>query len=385
MAATRPGSPATALMTAALALPILSVPARAGAAEVGEVGEVGVAVLRYQERGLMHVTEPIVWGRARVAEVWEVQASAAVDIVSGASPQLVSNLGGRPVQTISGASIYDRRRTADAKVSRRFGEATLAASYLFSKEEDYRSRAFGLEGRMDFDQRNTTLALGYGRSRDRVGSSDNPALDEPRNTHEYLAGVTRVLDPLAVVQSTVTWTRGRGWYNDPYKATASIGADGRLLVSADLRPDARDTLAWLTRYRHHFPAAGGTLQADYRFYRDDWGIRAHTLEAAWHQRLNERWALRPALRYYTQSAADFYSPVIALPQPDVLSSDQRLAAFGGLSPSLRVIVRFEPGLAVEATAGYVYNARDLRLGGGGSEAFETLRAWYGIVAVTHSF
>jgi hypothetical protein len=187
------------------------------------------------------------------------------------------------------------------------------------------------------------------------------------------------------VQSTLTLTRGRGWYNDPYKSTFSLRPGGGLLVSADLRPDSRDTLAWLTRYRQHFPGAGGTLQADYRFYRDDWGVRAHTLEAAWHQRIDERWALRPALRYYTQSAADFYSPVVPFPQPALQSSDQRLAAFGGLSPSLRVILRLESGLAIEATAGYVYNARDLRLGGGGGEAFETLRAWYGIVSVSHAF
>ena len=382
MAATKPDAAASALMSAALALPILAVPARAGAAEVGAIG---VSILRYQERGLMRVTEPVAWGHARFAEVWEVQASAAVDIVTGASPQLVSNISGKPVQTITGASVDDRRKTGDVKVSRRVGEATLGASYLVSKEEDYRSKAFGIEARLDLDQRNTTLTAAYGRSRDRVGSSDNPALDEPRDTHEYLIGITQVLTQTSAVQSTLTHARGRGWYNDPYKSTFSVVPGGGFVVSADLRPDSRDTLAWLTRYRRHFPAAGATLQADYRFYRDDWDIRAHTLEVAWHQRVDERWAVRPALRYYTQSKASFYSPVVPVPQPALQSSDQRLAAFGGLSPSLRVIVTGDTGWSVEATAGYIHNAKALRAGGGGSEAFETLRAWYGILSVSHSF
>ena len=95
--------------------------------------------------------------------------------------------------------------------------------------------------------------------------------------------------------------------------------------------------------------------------------------------------MRPALRYYAQSAANFYSPVIPKPQPDVLSSDQRLGAFGGLSPSLRAIVRFDNGLRVEATGGYVYNARSLHLGGSGSEAFVPLRAVYGLVSVSREF
>jgi hypothetical protein len=370
-------------MGAALALPILVVPARAGAVEVGEVG---VAVLGYKERGLMKITEPILWGRATIADVWEVQASAAVDIITGASAQLVSNATGRPVQTITGASISDRRTTGDVKVARRFGEFTLAVSRAISKEEDYRSHAFGVEARLDLDQRNTTLAAGFGKSNDRVGSADNLELDERRDTREYLVGVTRVLSPLALVQSTVSVARGKGWYNDPYKLTLTFFPEPQLpALVADLRPDHRSTLAWLTRYRQHFPGAGGTLQADYRFYRDDWGIRAHTLDVAWQQALGERWALRPGIRYYTQDAADFYSPLAPGPQPVVHSSDQRLAAFGGLSPSLRAIYTFAGGTRVEATAGYIHNAASLRLGGSKSSAFETLRAVYGILSVTHPF
>ncbi len=371
-----------ALMRAALALPILVVPARAGAAEVGEVG---FALFGYRERGLMKVTEPIVWAKARLAQDWDVQASAAVDIVSGASPQLVSNRTGEPVQTITGASVDDRRKTWDAKVSRRIGEATFSASRLVSREDDYISHAFGLEARYDLDQRNTTLVAGYGRSGDRVRSSDDPALDEPRDTREYLAGVVQVLSPVAAVQSTVTATRGRGWFNDPYKVTLTFYSQGLPVVAADRRPSSRETVAWLTRYRRHFPAASGSLHADYRFYRDDWGIRGHTLELAWQQSLDERWSLRPALRYHTQSAADFYSPTVPRPQPEVHSSDQRLAAFGGLSPSLKAILRLEGGTTIEAMAGYLHNSRSLRAGGGGSPAFVTLRAYYGVVSIVHEF
>lgn len=370
-------------MRAALALPILVVPARAGAAEVGEVG---VTVLGYKERGLMKITEPVLWGRAQLGESWEVQASGAVDIITGASPQVVSNQSGRPVQTVTGASISDRRTTGDVKLTRRIGDFSLSASRATSNEEDYRSRAFGLEARLDLNQRNTSLTAGYGKSNDRVGSADNLALDERRDTREYLAGVTQVLSPLAAVQSTLSITRGKGWYNDPYKFTLTFPADsGLVTLMPDTRPASRATLAWLTRYRRHMPDANATLQAEYRYYRDDWGIRAHTIEVAWQQSLGERWSLRPALRYYTQGGADFYSPVVPQPRPQVLSSDQRLGAFGGLSPSLRVGWRLDGATKVEATAGYVQNSRSLRFGGSGSEAFATLRAYYGILGISREF
>jgi uncharacterized protein DUF3570 len=378
----REGSALAGLLQAALALPILVVPARAGAADVGEVG---VTLLGYKERGLMKVTEPIIWGDAVIAETWELSGSAALDIITGASPQLVSNATGKPVQTISGASINDRRKTYNVKAGRRFGDFTFSASRAHSEEEDYLSHAFGFEGRWDLNQKLTTLTAGYGKSNDRVRSSDNPALDQPRYTEEYLFGITQVLSPLAVIQSTLLATRGQGWYNDPYKLTLTFYPDAPPAFLPDTRPSSRDTWAWTTRYRRHFPSSGGTLQFDYRYYHDDWGIDAHTLEGAWQFPIADRWALRPALRYYTQSAADFYSPTIPRPAPAILSSDQRLSDFGGLSPSLRVIYRTETGLAVEATAGYVYNDSSLHFGGSGSEAFNALRAYYGLVSVSHAF
>jgi hypothetical protein len=370
-------------MRAALALPILALPAKAGAAEVGEVG---FAMLGYKERGLMKVSEPVLWGRVEFAEVWEVRGSALVDIITGASPQVVTNQSGRPMQTLTGASVRERRYAGDLKVTRRFDDFALSVSRALSDEHDYHSRAFGIEGRGDFNQRNTTAIVGFGKSNDRINSADDPLLNKQRVTKEYLAGVTQVISPTALVQTTLNWSRGEGWFNDPYKLTFTFFPTGFPVVVQDRRPEHRATLAWLTRYRAHFPAARGTLQADYRYYRDDWGIRAHTLEVAWQQELNERWSVRPALRYYTQSAADFYSPVVPTrPPPAILSSDQRLSAFGGLSPSLRLTRRFANAITVEGTAGYVHNASSLRFGGSGNPAFETLRAVYGIAAITYAF
>ena len=372
-------------MQAAVALPILVLPAKAGAAEVSEVG---FTLLGYKERGLMKVSEPIVWAKGTVGGVWDIQASGLLDIVSGASPEGVSNLGGRPVQVISGASVVDHRKQADLKVARHLGDLTLGVSGAWSSEEDYFSRAFGVDARYDLNQKNTTLAAGIARSGDIVGSSDDPSLHQARVTREYLLGVTQVISRTAAIQSTVTRSRGRGWYNDPYRYTLTGYAPELALPPVffrDKRPAHRDSWSWLTRYRQHFAGLDGTLQAEYRFFTDNWDVRSHTIEVAWQQQLSERWALRPALRYYTQRAARFYSPLVPIVVPEELSSDQRLASFGGLSPSLKAIVRFDSGLTVEATAGYSREAANLRLGGNGSEAFTTLRAAYGLVSVIKSF
>jgi hypothetical protein len=355
---------------------------RAGAAVVGEIG---ASVLGYKERGLMKATEPILFGHAVIDDVWEVEASAVGDILTGASPQFVTNTSGRPMQVLTGASVHERRHAGDVKVGRHFGDLTLSASAAVSNEHDYHSKAGGVEVRQDLNERNTTLTLGYGRANDHVGSSIDPTLDAPRQTDQWLVGVTQLLSPVSLVESSLAYSDGRGWYNDPYKFTVTFYPDTSLpALKPDTRPGERRSWSWLTRYRRHFIAQHGTLQAEYRYFRDDWGVRAHTAEVAWDQQLDERWSLRPALRYYTQGAADFYSPLVARPQPRFLSSDQRLGAFGGLSPSLRAALRLD-SVTIEATVGYVHDAASLRLGGSGSSAFETLRAVYGILSITHPF
>ena len=175
------GGPLAALTQAALALPILLVSARAGAAHVGEVG---FATLGYKERGLMKVTEPVLWGKLQLDDVWEFEASGALDIVTGASPELLTNLSGTPVQSITGASISDRRTTSDLRAKRRFGDFSLSVNRTVSNEHDYHSNAYSVQGELDLDQKRTTLAVGFGRSNDRVGSSIDPTLDQPRDTNE---------------------------------------------------------------------------------------------------------------------------------------------------------------------------------------------------------
>ncbi|MCX7056623.1 MAG: DUF3570 domain-containing protein, partial [Proteobacteria bacterium] len=48
----------------------------------------------------------------------------------------------------------------------------------------------------------------------------------------------------------------------------------------------------------------------YRYSRDDWGIHSHTLSIEWVQPIGHGWTVTPGLRYYTQSAADFYTPYL---------------------------------------------------------------------------
>jgi len=94
------------------------------------------------------------------------------------------------------------------------------------------------------------------------------------------------------------------------------------------RPSTRERDAFFIKQGHYFEW-DGALKTTYRYYRDDWGLKAHTLDFTYDQHLDEGWILTPRVRYYTQSAASFYDSKFAAPQT-YMSSDYRLSAFSSI-------------------------------------------------------
>ena len=51
------------------------------------------------------------------------------------------------------------------------------------------------------------------------------------------------------------------------------------------------------------------LRSFYRFYSDDWGVKSHTVQLESVVKLTPFFSLTPFYRYYTQTAADYFSPI----------------------------------------------------------------------------
>jgi Protein of unknown function (DUF3570) len=385
------------LMSAALALPIVAIPVSVMAQESPTTtastlppgAVIGIRSLWYREDGnRMKITEPVLWIKSPIGESWEIAASATVDMVSGASPIIVSNATGKPVQIYTGASITDTRKASDISLTRKYGalnENTVSVSAATSNEEDYDSNAFGLNATFDFNERNTTLAFGIGSRRDRVMSVTDNTLNAARNAKEFLVGVTQLIDRRTLVQTNLTVTKLTGYLDDPYKRTFSFFRDGLspplspVILSRDLRPDSRTQIAWLTRGKRALPNLGAVVSAEYRYYSDTWKIRSHTIAGAWLQTVNDTLQIEAGLRYYSQTAANFYRPEITQ-RPGTpnasryTSSDQRLAAFGSIEPSVKVIVKLTEQLQWDISFARYMQRQSWQLGGNGSQAFESLSA-----------
>jgi hypothetical protein len=179
-----------------------------------------------------------------------------------------------------------------------------------------------------------------------------------------------------------------GYLNDPYKLTFSFLRDGRsppAVLVRDLRPESRSQFVWLTRGKHAIAGSGAVLSAEYRFYRDDWGIRSHTLAGTWLQPIDEMFQIEGGLRYYSQTKADFYrTQITQRPTPTTTSSDQRLAAFGAVEPSLKIIAKVTEKLALDIAYSRYMQRGTWKLGGG-AETYEPLNARLINAGITYRF
>lgn len=380
MAATDPkpkarlGDKAGAIIAAALALPGVIAPTAACAESAPERGEIALKYLHYQDSqpGLsrIKVNAPSIYVLAPLSSKWALEGSLVSDSVSGATPRYHT--------AVSGATkrMSDERHAGDVKVTRYEERASYSLGLSHSKEHDYESNAGSLDATFSSDDNNRTWNFGVGYSTDKISSTNDASLHKHKQTLELMAGVTQAWTANDLVQVNFTLSRGHGFYSDPYK-------------EPDVRPDHRRQTILLTRWNHHFEDMGSTLRSSYRYYRDNFGIRAHTFGAEWVQPLGDRFTLTPSARYYTQSAANFYfdpvyDPDVGAPYPPgyftntprYASADQRLSAFGAITVGLKLAMKVTQDWTIDLKAERYEQRGDWRIGGHGSPGLEPFRATF---------
>jgi hypothetical protein len=372
-AAAKKNNSTGALLAAALALPGI-LPATALAQLAPDPGLIALKYLDYRDwqpgADRMRVRSPSFYARKPLSDSLQAEGSIVYDSISGASP-LYHN-------TLSGASrlgVTDYRTAGSAKLTKYFDPVAVGVGAAVSSERDYLSRALSLDVRVSSDDRNRTLAFGIGGASDRINSTNGVAEGKERHTLDLLAGITQALSPEAIVESTVTYSPGHGYYSDPYKAI-------------DVRPDHRRIFAWLTRYNQHLPWLDATVNLSYRYLHDSFGSSSHTAEFAWNQPLPDGWSVVPSFRYYTQSAADFYFDP-PFPQGFVFgqpySADTRLSAFGALTSGVSIVKRLPDGWSFDVKLDFYRQRSDWRLGGDGSPGLEPFSARWIQTGVSKTF
>jgi len=263
------------------------------------------------------------------------------EAMSGSSPWYAIPGDEGPLQVMSGATIREKRNQAEVSLGRQNADYSHSASVGYSTENDYQAMYMSYSGEKDSEDGLRTVSWGASYSNDEISPTDAETYDRiPHARKDSFSGslaVTQVLNQNSVIQSGVTISHQSGYLSDPYK---QVWIDRAVLN--DSRPDQRTTFVWVNRFRHYMVRSEAALVLDYRFFRDDWNITAHTFEAAWRQPFDDNWEITPSVRYHSQRSPDFYRPYFFIaPADGYWSSDYRLATFGALSYRLSAEFRQE--------------------------------------------
>ncbi len=334
---TVPGAVGAALMAAAMALPLV-LPAPARAESAPERGTLAFKYLDYFDsqpgKDRIAVRAPSFLLVAPVGSEWSIASTLTSDVISGASPAF-HNAGF--------AKVFDHRRAGTLEVTRYFGNGSLTVGANVSSENDYVSRGVSLQVTRSNESKNTTWQFGVAHTGDDINPSNRITRNQRKNTNDLLLGVTQVLTADDIAQFNLGYSRGNGYFNDPYKVV-------------DRRPAEHSHTTLMARWNHFFNAVDGTSRASWRYYSDSWGIRSHTFELEYVQPLAGGWTLTPSARMYSQTAASFYvdaDPSILpfAPNPpegaSIYSEDARLSAFGAHTLGIKIAKQLNDDWSVD--------------------------------------
>jgi hypothetical protein len=277
-----------------------------------------------------------------------LKLAGTLDAITGATPT------GQPAPAGSGqvprTELTERRKEWSGDLSNRFANVTVDAGFADSRESDYVSAGWSVNTRTDFNQKNTTLLLGAAGTSDRVEVFFEPAY-LPKHSADGIVGLTQLVDPLTSVSLAVTWGRATGYLGEQHKL---VEKTIQFLPGVSLpesfgenRPGQKDWASVVLAVNRAFPSLHGALEGSARFYRDTFGVTGTTAELAWFQHLGPKFSLRPSLRLYDQTAADFYyynldqTSIIPTRIPTgrgpAYSSDYRISALDDYSAGAKAI------------------------------------------------
>jgi len=354
-----------ALATASCAL-LAETPAFAAS----EPWEVEAASLIFTEFEKVSGTEVLLSGRTPLSPDSGLTLGVVIDVLVGASPN-----GATPSdvpQTFTTASGYDSYRIGagdepldstfqdnrlelsaawDRRYSRRL-DGALGAKW--SVEFDYLSIGVDTRWNMVGETPDTSWTVAGAVSQDRVhpvGDIPEPLASmrpedsplarrnaaETKDVFDVLLGVSQVFGARTVAQFNYSQTYSDGYHTDPYKLVSVVAAGTGETVDYvhEARPGTRRVQGLFTQLKQRFEAA--TLGIGVRFTEDDWGVASHTLDVRWRQGRTDNSFWEPHLRWYSQSAADFFRHSITDAETlrGDLSADRRLAEFDAVTLGLR--------------------------------------------------
>ena len=219
----------------------------------------------------------------------------------------------------------------------------VGADAKYSPESDYTSLYGGVRAEAELAQKNAVVGIGGGVSKDTVSNAgaqgpmggplllcDNTQMTAsetecPLDTYSLFSSASQLLGDNALIGLTYDLVKMHGFTSNAYRQV--ITGTGPV---AEKHPNDRLREAIALSGRYYVPRTRTAFIAAYRFYWDDWKIRAHTPELRVVQEVGQTIDASLRYRYYTQTAAFFWEkryPDASM--VEYLTDDPKMSPFDG--------------------------------------------------------
>ncbi len=261
--------------------------------------------------------------------------NAGIDVYSSASSDNID-------PEVSGASKGDKR--IHVNLGYTFNNSENDMSYGFklggSKEFDYQSWAFGANWSKGFFDGNSEIALVTNVYFDKITlinpfelrplnqqvreDDDENYKSDSRNTYDFSATFSQVLSKKSQFSLNVQAVYQKGYLSTPFHR---VYFNNDPVARIENLPATRFKLPIGLRFNHYLNDTF-ILKTYYRFYIDDFGMRAHSANLEIPVRLSQSFTIIPGFRYHTQNGIDyFFEKGKAANSIDYYTSDFDLSPF----------------------------------------------------------
>ena len=286
--------------------------------------------------GGLEVTGPSVLVRKGFRDKVSAWANYYVDTITSAS-----------IDVVTTASEYnEERKEKSVGVDYLHGKTFMGLSYTNSEESDYSAHSVRFGISQDFFGDLSTLGISYARGSDTVRRNGDDVFEEDTDRQTYRIDFSQVITKNLILNFNYEGVTDEGFLNNPYRQVRFLDPNAARGYSyeAELYPRTRTSSAQALRAMYYLPYRAA-IKVEARNYSDSWGINAQNGELAYTHPFGESGViLELKYRYYTQTAADFYSDLFPRSNAqNFLARDKELASFQTQTLGAGVSYEFDVG------------------------------------------
>jgi hypothetical protein len=218
-----------------------------------------------------------------------------------------------------------------------------------SKESDYVADTAFWSLSQDMFGDLTTVSLSFKRGWNDVfrnvkladgSKTRDPTFQDQADSRGYSVGLTQILTRNLIFGFNYEVDEDEGFLNSPYRSVRFSDGLGGFGLEQEIYPRSHTSNAGSVRLKYYLPYRAA-IDGSFRFFTDTWGVIGQNVDLMYTHPMWKRWVFDGHVRYYHQTAADFYSDLFPRQgAQNFLARDKELATYNAITVGVQATYDF---------------------------------------------